>query len=532
MASESQDIERLREALNELRLINNLLAKVGQVREVNHIMSLILHELIQASDSDHGVISLVSRMGDEMSTVVRSDDSDSSAIPHNMQDMLAGWVLTNKTMLVIDDLATDSRLPGLRSKASALKSILCAPLTAKGEIIGVITLGRSSAKPKYGESQTRVVGIVATQAAQLLANARLCEELARKNELLETAKRQLHDENLRLKSEVTTAMGFENIIARSAAMKQVLVLASKFAANDSAVLITGETGVGKELIARAIHYNSPRRAKPFVIKNCGIKTESLLESELFGHVKGAFTGADRDKTGLFKEADGGTIFLDEIGDAPVATQAAILRVIQGGEVRPLGSSKTEIVNVRVLSATNKDLTAEIKNDTFREDLYYRLNTFAIHLPPLRERTEDIPLLAHHFLQKLKMKLNNQELTISPAAMELLIRYQWPGNVRQFEHELERAAVVCGSDARIDPEDLSTELRGLSLNHEGDGQFVERGPLRDAIEKLERGMISASLAEQNGNLVRTAEALGLTRKGLKDKMIRYGLRDPHHDDQSG
>lgn len=531
MASESHDVDRLREALNELGLVNNLLARVGQVREVNHMMSLILHELMQASDSDHGVISLVSRMGDEMSTVIRSDDPDSAAIPHHTQDMLAGWVLTNKSLLVIDDLASDARLPGLRSKTSLLKSMLCAPLTVKGEIIGVITLGRSTVKPKYGESQSRVVGIVATQAAQLLANARLCEELARKNELLETARHQLHDENVRLKSEMTSAVGFENIIARSAAMKQVLVLASKFAANDSPVLITGETGVGKELIARAIHYNSPRRAKPFVIKNCGIKTESLLESELFGHVKGAFTGADKDKAGLFKEADGGTIFLDEIGDAPVATQAAILRVTQNGEVRPLGSSKTETVNVRVISATNRDLAAEIKAGTFREDLYYRLNTFGIHLPSLRERTEDIPLLAHHILQKIRVKLNNQDLTISPASMELLIRYQWPGNVRQFEHELERAAVVCGSDSRIDPEDLSSEIRGTLFNQDVSAQGIERGPLRDALEKLERGMISAALTEHNSNLVRTAGALGLTRKGLKDKMLRYGLRDSRNDDQS-
>jgi transcriptional regulator with GAF, ATPase, and Fis domain len=531
MATDHQEVERLREALNELRLINNLLTKVSQVREVNHIMSLILKELMQASDSNNGVISLVSRISDDMSTVVRSGNTPDAALPHHVGEMVAGWVLSNKAILAIDDLDADLRLPGLNSLNGLHKSLLCAPMTAKGEMIGVITLSRTAAKGPYTESHTRMVGIIATQAAQLLANARLCEELARKNDLLETARHQLNEENARLKSDVTSAMGFENIIARSAAMKHVLVLASKFAGNDSAVLITGETGVGKELIARAIHYNSPRRSKPFVIKNCGIKTESLLESELFGHVKGSFTGADKDKAGLFKEANGGTIFLDEIGDAPLATQAAILRVIQNGEVRPLGSSKTEYVNVRVLSATNKDLAEEIKHGTFREDMYYRLNTFAIHLPPLRERVEDIPLLAHHFLQKIKVKLNNADLALSPAAMDLLLRYGWPGNIRQLEHELERAAVVCGTDNRIDMEDLSVELQELTFGPDSDSGDADRGALREAKEKLERGMISASLSDHNGNLVRTAEALGLTRKGLKDKMTRYGLREPHEKDQT-
>jgi len=257
------------------------------------------------------------------------------------------------------------------------------------------------------------------------------------------------------------------------------------------------------------------------VKNCGIKTESLLESELFGHLKGSFTGADRDKPGLFREAQNGTILLDEIGDAPLSTQAAILRVIQSGEIRPVGASKTETVNVRVLSATNRVLRDEITRGTFREDLFYRLSTFTITLPPLRDRLEDIPLLVKHRLASLRIKLKQDELTISSEALDALQRYAWPGNVRQLEHEIERAAVVCSPGTTIQLYHLSPELLdGIS---ESPGLGAPQGSLRLAVEQMERTMISAALAEHGGNIVQTALALGLTRKGLKDKMTRYGLR---------
>jgi len=519
--SQDSDIMRLQVALDELRLINSLLSRISQVRESNHVMSIILSELIQATDTDQGIISLVSKSRkDELSTVVRGTDSAAGAIPYLIDESISGWVLTNRRVLQVDNLDTDARFSGLDSEDGRFARIVCCPMVVRDEMIGLVTLVRSSRKPAFSEDHCRLAGILASQGAHLLANARLMEELARKNSLLEEAQQRLHDENAQLRTEVGRTFGFENIVGKSSAMKQTLVLASKFAANDAPVLITGETGTGKELIASAIHYNSERRKKPFVVKNCGIKTESLLESELFGHVKGAFTGADREKPGLFREADGGTIFLDEIGDAPLSTQAAILRVIQTGEIRAVGASRTEHVNVRVVSATNKELKDEISRGSFRQDLFYRLNTFVITLPPLRQRRDDIPLLVHFFLDKLRLKLNAPDLSLTPAALDSLGRAHWPGNVRQLEHELERAAVVCGSDRVIDTDDLSMDLLAAA----GSAGETPKGHLREVVEKIERSMIGAALREHDGNLVRTSEALGLTRKGLKDKMTRYGMRE--------
>ena len=515
------DSAPLQAALDELRLINALLSKISQVRESNHVMSIILSELIAATDADQGIISLISRMKkDELSTVVRGTDATPGAIPFTIDESISGWVLSNRRQVQVDNLDTDSRFSGLDSEDGRFARIVCSPMIVRDDVIGLVTLVRNARKPAFTEDHCRLAGILSAQGAHLLANARLMEELARKNSLLEEAQQRLDNENAQLRVEVGKNYTFENIVGKSSALKQVLVLASKFAANDSPVLITGETGTGKELIASAIHYNSDRRRKPFVVKNCGIKTESLLESELFGHVKGAFTGADRDKAGLFREANGGTIFLDEIGDAPLSTQAAVLRVLQTGEIRGVGASKTERVDVRVVSATNKDLKDEIGKGNFRQDLFYRLNTFVIALPPLRQRREDIPLLVHAFLEKLRLKLKAPNLTLTPAAMDILNHAQWPGNIRQLEHELERAAVVCGSDQIIDTDDLSIELVAAP----GSSAEGAKGQLREVVERLERDLIAAALREHKGNLVRTSEALGLTRKGLKDKMTRYGMRE--------
>jgi len=522
MTETGSDTGRLQAALEELRLINNVVSRICQIRELNHIMSIILTELTKATDADQGVISMVSRLGeDALRTVVRNNQPRSDELPFKISQSLAGWVLSHKQLLRVDDLDADSRFGDLNSDNGRHKSAICCPLLVRDEAVGIVALVRSSAKPAFTEDQCRLTGILAAQSAQILANAKLLTELASKNELLEMTLQKTQEENAQLRTELQTGFAFERIIGNSPGMRKVLTLASKFCVNDSPVLITGETGTGKELIARAIHGNSGRRGKPFVVKNCGIKTESLLESELFGHVKGAFTGADRDKPGLFREAQNGTIFLDEIGDAPLSTQAAILRVIQHGEIRPVGSSKTEMVNVRVLSATNKNLKEEIARGNFREDLFYRLNTFTIEIPPLRERRDDIPLLVTHCLVGLRVKIGNPDLSVTSEALDTLIRYDWPGNVRQIEHELERAAVVCNPSSSVELHHLSPEI--LDAVAESPGLGAPHGQLRLAVEKLERSLITAALSENDNNIMRTADVLGLTRKGLKDKMSRYGMR---------
>ena len=519
--SDDKTIEQLQATLDELRNINRIIEKISRVRETNHIMSIIIDELVRLTDADQGVVNLVTpSTTDDLLTVVRKSQPDSDGIPYKVSNFVSGWVVKHKRTLKVDDLDNDERFTGLSSEDGRYKSILCCPMMARAEMVGLLSLVRNDNKRPFDEDQVRLVSIIASQSAQTLANALLLEELARKNELLEISQKKLRSENVRLQSEINAGFAFESIVGKSEAMKKVLTLASKVSSNDSPVLISGPTGTGKELLARAIHYNSDRKDKPFVVKNCGVKTESLLESELFGHTKGAFTGADSAKAGLFKEADGGTIFLDEIGDAPLSTQVAVLRVLENGEIRAVGASKTEFVDVRIISATNRDLKSFIEKGDFRPDLFYRLNTFTIELPAVKKRFGDIPLLVHHFLKQIAVKLNRETLTITPAAMDVLERYAWPGNVRQLENELERAAVVCDMETEIDISDLSPELLGSTA-----GEIDTRGyhgRLREVVEKVERDLLTATLEETGGNILKTSKILGLTRKGLKDKMARYGI----------
>jgi transcriptional regulator with GAF, ATPase, and Fis domain len=507
--------------LNEFKIILNLINRICAIRETNHIMDIIISELISVTDSDQGVINLISSEDRrQLSTVVRVVDRKEKVIDRAIGDSLAGWVIKNRQLLCVTDLDNDDRFGGLSSMDGIYQSIICSPMIVRGELIGIITLVRNSFKPPYDTNQCRLSGIITSQTAQILYNAKLIEELAESKRLLEVSYARLKDENRKLKNSAGIGTEFENIIGKSKPMKEVLTLTSKCSMNDSSILITGETGTGKELIARAIHFNSERKNNSFVVINCSIKTETLLESELFGHVRGAFTGAVKEKKGLFKEADGGTIFLDEIGDAPLSTQAAILRVIQNGEMKPLGSTKTEVVNVRVISATNKNLKEEIENKSFREDLYYRLATFHIELPPLRKRQSDIPLLINHYLKNLAIKLQRDAFRVSPAALDILIKYSWPGNIRQLENEMERIAVTCDPDGIIKPKDLSGEF--FNADYESIETDKGTGNLKKIIEGVERDIIKSALSRNGGNISKTSEELGLTRKGLTNKINRYGI----------
>ncbi len=519
---DQKKINILEEALTELETINHIIGRICQVGETNHIMSIIVDELVKYTSATQGVINLVKAgLPENMETIVRDDDSRPEDDVFHLDDLIAGRVLTEKKLLKIDDLESDSRFSKATSHRGRFASLICAPMIARGKIVGLTTLVRDKNAGPFSDSQCRMVGIVTSQSAQILANSLLMRELARKNELLETTRQALSDENARLKSEVAGTFAFENIIGQSPAMKKVLTLTSKVSANDLPVLITGLTGTGKELIARAIHYNSGRSEKPFVVKNCGVKTETLLESELFGHVKGAFTGAERAKEGLFKEADGGTIFLDEIGDAPLSTQVAILRVLETGEIRPIGAATTEYVDVRVISATNADLRKRIADGFFREDLFFRLNTVTIEVPPLKMRIDDIPLLVYHFLNKVKARLSYDKLSVSSEAMAAFNQYDWPGNIRQLQNEIERAAVICDTGGVIEFAHLSQDIRDATSLDNGS---AEEGALRRAVERLEREIIAETLASTNGNILKSSQILGLTRKGLKDKIARYAI-DP-------
>jgi Nif-specific regulatory protein len=330
----------------------------------------------------------------------------------------------------------------------------------------------------------------------------------------------LEEQNRRLKSEVQQRFEVHGLIASSAAMRKLFGLMDKVIDVNTTILIQGETGTGKELIAKVIHYNGPLKDRPFVAENCGALSENLLESELFGHVKGAFTGAVSDKKGLFEMADGGTVLLDEIGEMPLSMQVKLLRVLQEGQFRPVGASHYVKVNVRVIACTNRDLEAEMGKGNFREDLFYRVNVFPLTIPPLRERKEDIPLLAAHFLKEFAKKFKRSVPRLIPNALELITAYDWPGNVRELQNEMERALTLAGDNTEITEQHLSAKIFATKDHpcHAGSPE----GTLQEVIERIEKQMVSEALEKSEGNRSHAANLLGITRQGLLNKIKRYEI----------
>jgi two-component system, NtrC family, response regulator AtoC len=330
---------------------------------------------------------------------------------------------------------------------------------------------------------------------------------------------QLRREVARLRRAVGELAGFEDVIGASAAMREVLDLAARVAPYPSTVLLTGESGTGKEAVARAVHRASPRAARAFVAVNCGAIPDALLESELFGHERGAFTGADRAREGLVEEAEGGTLFLDEIGELPLALQVKLLRVLQERTVRRVGGTGERAADVRILAATARDLVTEVREGRFREDLFYRINVVQIHLPPLRTRTEDIPLLAEHFLRRHAERLGISTPSVPRALLPLLAGYTWPGNVRELENVLERALVLSGgelTEEHLPPHVRSGQPPFQLADDDGDLSVKRRLP------SLERTLIARALERCGGNRTRAAELLELSVRALSYKIRDYGL----------
>jgi two-component system response regulator HupR/HoxA len=411
-------------------------------------------------------------------------------------------------------IVTDYRMPGMTGVELLHRSQDVAPeavrivLTAYTDVdslMDAINTGRIYhfvAKPWDPNELLVIVRRAAERYTLTRDNARLRDEL----ELAVNALRREVQESR------TRPLALESLVGASGGLRQVVDLARKVLDTDTTVLLLGETGTGKELFARLIHDNGPRRAARFVAQNCGALSETLLESELFGHTRGAFTGATAERKGLFEEADGGTIFLDEVGETSPAMQLRLLRVLQEGEIRRVGASVPRKVDVRVLAATNTDLEADVEAGRFRKDLYYRLNVFPIRLPALRERSEDIPILAEHFLRVYRERASRAVPSISPDAMRCLRAYPFPGNVRELENEIERAVALADPGCPIGPEHLSERIRG------GEARPAPPRTLNDAIEELKRRMIEDALREC-GSKTRAAERLGLTRQSLQQMLRR-------------
>ena len=334
---------------------------------------------------------------------------------------------------------------------------------------------------------------------------------------------RLKQENIQLKERIRSIekeFSFGSMVARSRNMQAVFGLAAKVAEYNTTVLITGESGTGKELIAQGIHAHSQSAARSMVAINCGGIPENLLESELFGHCKGAFTGADRDKKGLFEAANRSTLFLDEVGELPPTLQVKLLRVLQESEIRPVGSAEVRKIDVRVIAATARDLDAEICAGRFREDLFYRLNVMPIHLPPLRERSGDIPLLSRFFIQRFNSKFGKQISAIAPAAMAVLLAHPWPGNVRELENIIERA-VLLAEDTVIDVDILSPNL-GMPRSASGMGEDLSGYSLKVARQAIEKRLIARALQKTDGNRTRAAQLLEISHPSLLSKIKTYRL----------
>jgi two-component system response regulator HupR/HoxA len=359
----------------------------------------------------------------------------------------------------------------------------------------------------------------ALEAYELMSeNTQLAADLASAND-------RLRAENLYLRQEVAARYSFDGILGDSPAMQRVFDVMRKVAETDATVLLSGETGTGKDLVARAIHYSGPRSERRFVAQNCAALPDTLLESELFGHKRGSFTGAHADKKGLFEVAHRGTIFLDEIGETEPGMQVRLLRVLQDGEIRPLGSSDTLHVDVRVIAATNRELRQEVEENRFREDLYYRLRVVEIRLPALRERREDIPALAHHFLDLAGPRMGRKLRGFSNAAIDRLVAYAWPGNVRELENEIERVSALAGDEEIIDIEMLSEHIRGSRprLAAAGAEGEIQDWDINHAVDALKRRMIIEGI-KQTGSKTRAAERLGIPRQSLQKMMKRLEIGD--------
>jgi transcriptional regulator with GAF, ATPase, and Fis domain len=422
-------------------------------------------------------------------------------------------VVQERAAVLVADAPTEVGSASLLG--AQIRSTLGVPLWKGEDILGILQVDNRGSGPAqiFNTADLDLLSLLATNASLAIANARLIQRL-------NFAEEKARKENTFLKTREEKREGRREIIGVSKPMDELKSKLEKVVNTRVTVLIEGETGVGKELIASAVHYKSTRRDKLFVAQNCAAMPENLLESELFGHKKGSFTGATDDKRGLFELADGGTLFLDEIGEMPLSLQAKLLRALQEGEIRAVGANKPIHVNVRIVTATNRNLKKEVEEKRFREDLYYRLAVFPIRVPALRERREDIPLLAAFFLAKYASEIGKSVSGFSQQTMELLQAYDWPGNVRELENEVQRIVIQIDPNGFATPDLLSPRIR--QVDNVVDRAAPKKGTLKEMMDQLEKYILIESLREHGNNKTAAARTLGITREGLHKKLRAFGI----------
>jgi len=475
-------------------------------------------------------------------SVARSFDHSDVVVPRSRLSMgIAGKVVESGRPILSLDAAQDERFDEMASVEDLrLRSVMCLPIEFDGRVEGVIYVDNRLQFGAFNEEDLELVELFAGQASIAIRNARFVADLRERNHRLEASRRQIERLNEQLgrkvrdrdnelavvRAELGRERGrydYTSIVGASDAMRKVFQQLDRIIESDLPVLIHGESGTGKELIARAVHFNGERKEKPFVTENCAALPDTLLESELFGHVRGAFTGAYKAKKGLLEQADGGTLFLDEIGDMSPEMQKKLLRVLQEGEFRVLGSDRRVEVDVRIVAASHRDLEELVRNGEFREDLYYRIAVLTVNLPSLRERRDDIPLLAEALMARAAREAGREAPGLPHEVMAALTSHDWPGNVRELENEMRRLVVLARDSVEL--EHLSQAVReGRSATGEPTGlpSVVEAGDIKTAVAELERRSIEAALAQEGGNKSRAAETLGISRFALQRKLEKYGL----------
>ena len=491
----------------ELAALHTIAKVLAQPQELRDQLEKVLKELSLRLGMERGMISLLNReTGEAWLDVAHDVNIQGLEVMYRPGEGITGRVAQTGRPMAIANLGKEThfldRTGARRSLNRSELTFLCVPITYDARVVGVVSADKVA---RTVENLDRELAMLSS-VAELIARA--------------VHTRALEEENRRLRKIVGRSKAPSvDIIGNSRAMQEVFGLIAQVADTNTTVLINGETGTGKELVARAIHLNSLRKDGPLIYVNCAAMPDTLIESELFGHEKGAFTGALHQRRGRFEEAHGGTIFLDEIGELSAAAQVKVLRVLQEKQIQPLGSSKIVNVNVRVITATNRDLEQDIASGRFRNDLYYRLNVFPIYLPPLRERGTDIIMLADHFVLKFAKELGKPVKRISTPVLETFLAYQWPGNVRELENCLERAVLLTAGDT-IEVFHLPPSLQTKTK----DGEKKEQGKLKNVVESQERNLIINALKETRGNQSKAARLLGSTKRITQYKIQKFGI-DP-------
>jgi transcriptional regulator with GAF, ATPase, and Fis domain len=485
--------------LRAYQALHEFSARLADSGDVKTLLDALMDGVLSLTRAEKGFLILCH--GDQVDVaaarnLVREDIADAVS---QLSDAIVAKVVKSQRPVIVSDAMSDAEFSTSVSVMSLkLSSVMCVPLLHRGTLLGAIYVGASGVRRLFDERTLAVLSVFAAQAALLVANALLVTDLRLETRTLE---------------ERLAALQFGELVGASAPMQEIFKKVQKIAQAEIGVLVTGETGTGKELIARELHARSPRAKGPFVSINCGAIPEALLESELFGHVRGAFTGAVASRPGKFQASDKGTLFLDEIGEMPMSLQVKILRALQERQVVRVGDTRPESVDLRVVAATNRDLAVEIKAGRFREDLYYRLNVVQVHLPPLRERGEDVVAIARFLIAKLGPQYGGRIKGLSAPAMAALRKHRWPGNIRELENRL-RKALVLADKPLIGPEDL--DLRAEDL--------PPILPLAEAKEKFQRDYINEILALNNGNRTKTARDLGVDPRTVFRHLEKEGDED--------